>query len=459
MRGPFVPPDESVTPEPVATAESVAGAESTDGGAPSVNGATPAAAGAAAAPARPAGNPIRQVLALRDFRLYWGAQFLAALIGGISRFAFIWLALEISDLAAAPALLGLAVGIPGLLISLPAGAVSDRVDRRWLVIWVSLAGAVVLGVTAVLIEADLINLPLAMLTGFGVGAAVAIVTPALQAMVPQLVPRERLMSAVGLQNMGQSVAQIGGAVIGGGSITVFGLGPAFGIFVLIMLGAAGLMWLVNLPPYERAERAAGNAITSIVADIKSGLRYAFGRDPLRSLIIVGLFMGSGIGAYSILMPDIAKNELGQNAFATGLLFATLSIGMMITSLYLASREQIERRGLMFLSAFMCFGPGLFLIGLSNSYVLTAVIMIVWGGCGGVLMTSQRTLLQEHTEEQMMGRVMALFALTFNGLLPVSALYVGLMRAQFGPGDTLAIMGAVMFIGAGVIASRSALRHM
>ena len=60
---------------------------------------------------------------------------------------------------------------------------------------------------------------------------------------------------------------------------------------------------------------------------------------------------------------------------------------------------------------------------------------------------------------MMGRVMALFALTFNGLLPISALYVGLMRSQFGPGDTLAIMGAVMFLGAGVIASRSALRHM
>ena len=116
------------------------------------------------------------MLALRDFRLYWGAQFLAALIGGISRFAFVWMALEISDSSTAPALLGFSVGIPGLVVSLPAGAISDRVDRRVLVIWVSLAGAVVLAATAAIVQADLINLPIAMVLAFGVGAAVAIVT-------------------------------------------------------------------------------------------------------------------------------------------------------------------------------------------------------------------------------------------------------------------------------------------
>jgi MFS family permease len=399
------------------------------------------------------------VLALRDFRLYWGAQFLAALIGGISRFAFVWMALEISDSATAPAMLGFAVGIPGLIVSLPAGVISDRMDRRVLVIWVSLAGAIVLGATSAVLWADMINLPIAMVLAFGVGTAVAISTPALQAMVPQLVRPERLMNAVGLQNMGQSVAQIAGAVIGGGAITLYGLGPAFAIFTGIMLAAVALMWLVTLPPYERAERAAGSAIPSMLRDIWGGLNYAGGRDPLRSLIIVGLFMGSGIGAYSILMPDIGKNELGQSAFATSLLIGMLSVGMVTTSLFLASRHHVSRRGLMFLAAFNCFGPGLMAIGLSNSYALTVVIMIIWGGCGGVLMTSQRTLLQAHTEQHMMGRVMALFALTFNGLLPISAVYVGLMRSHFGPGDTLAIMGAVMAAGAILIASRSQLRHM
>jgi predicted MFS family arabinose efflux permease len=267
------------------------------------------------------------------------------------------------------------------------------------------------------------------------------------------------MSAVGLQNMGQSVAQVAGAVVSGGSISLLGLGPAFMVFTVLMLCSVVLMWMVNLPPYERAARAAGGAVASMIRDIRSGLNYSFGRDPLRSLMLVGLFMGSGIGAYSILMPDIAKNELGQGVLATSLLISMLSLGMVTTSLFLASRQQISRRGLMFLVAFNCFGPGLMAIGLSNHYALTVLIMVIWGGCGGVLMTSQRTLLQEFTEPHMMGRVMALFALTFNGLLPISAVYVGLMRSQFGPGDTLAIMGGVMAIGAVLIASRSQLRHM
>ncbi len=399
------------------------------------------------------------MLALRDFRLYWGALFLAGLIGGIVRFAFVWMAPEISDWKWAPELLFFSVGMPGLLISLPAGAIADRVDRRKLVVAVSLFGVVVLLATAAIVEAGQLNLPVAMVMAFGIGSVVAVIIPALQAMVPQLVSPQRLMSAVGLQNMGQAVAQIAGAVVGGASIEFLGIGPAFGVWTVVMLGAAILMWLVVLPPYERAADGAATNLRTMLSDIRAGIGYAMGRDPLRSLIIIGVFMGIGMGTYGVLMPEIGRDELGQDAFATSILFAMLSVGMMVSSLYLASRTNITRRGLMFLGAFNCFGPGLMAIGLSNSYPLTIGIMIIWGVCGGVLMTSQRTLLQTHTEPHMMGRVMSMFALTFNGLLPLSALYVALMRTHFSPGDTLAIMGTFMMVGAIYIASRSQLRHM
>ena len=404
-------------------------------------------------------SPIRELLALRDFRLYWGAQFLSALTGGIARFGFIWMALEISDRPSAPALLGFAVGMPGLIVSLPAGAIADRVDRRRLVVAVSLGGAAFLAATGALILSDLIGLPLAMLMAFGVGSAVSTATPALQAMVPQLVPPERLLSAVGLQNMGQSGAQLIGAMIGGGTISLLGLGPAFSIWAAILLLAGLLMWLVHLPPYERAQRTEGNIFASILRDIRAGLKYSFAADPLRSIMTVALFMGTGVAAYSILMPDIGRNQLGQDAFRTSLLFAILSVGMITSSLYLASRKQVPRQGLLFLITALFFGPGVVVIGLSTSYAITAAMMLIWGLSGGVMFTTQRTLLQTHTEGAMMGRVMALFALTFNGLLPISALYVALMRSSFGPGDTLAIMGPFMLAGTLVIALRSQLRRM
>ena len=404
-------------------------------------------------------SPIAEVLAIRDFRYYWAAQFLNALVAGISRFAFVWMALEISSLAAAAALMGLAIGLPGMLVTLPAGAIADRVDRRRLVMTVGVAGAAVFGAGAFLVFAGLMNLVVGMIIAAGVGTTVAITLPTFQAMVPQIVPPKRLLNGVAIQNTGQAVSQVLGAVIGGATIAAFGFGTAFLLWGAFLLASSALMIPVKLNPYERSESQAGSLIPSVLRSIRSGLAYGFGREPLRSLLIVGLFMGTGIGAFGILMPDIAKNELGQDALRTSLLFATMSVGMTVSSFILASRKQIGRKGLMHLFAFLCFGPGLLAIGLSNIYLATAGFMILWGAAGGVLMTSQRALLQEHTDPAMMGRVMSIVALAFNGMLPVAALYVLLMRSTFGPGDTLAIMGVVSAAGAILIASRSSLRHV
>jgi len=313
-----------------------------------------------------------------------------------------------------------------------------------------------------LVFADLMNLAVGMIIAAGIGTTIAVTMPTFQAMVPQIVPRTRLLNGIALQNMGQSVSLILGAVVGGGMIAAFGFGTAFLAWGVLMLGSAVLMIPVKLRPYEVDEvdeGVRGSVIPAVVRSIRSGLAYGFGREPIRSLLVVGLFMGTGIGVYGILMPDIAKNELGQNAFGTSLLFAVMSVGMTMSSLYLASRREIGRKGILHLSAFLLFGPGLFVIGISNVYVATAGFMILWGVAGGVLMTSQRALLQEHTDAAMMGRVMSIVALTFNGMLPVGALYVLLMRSIFDAGATLAIMGAATAVGAVLIAYRSPLRHV
>jgi MFS family permease len=404
-------------------------------------------------------SPIAEILAIRDFRFFWGAQFLNALIAGISRFAFVWFALEISDWTPAVAVMGLAVGIPGMVVTLPAGAIADRVDRRILVMAMSLAGSAIFGVAALLVFADLMNLAVGMIIAAGIGTTVAVTMPTFQAMVPQIVPRTRLINGIAIQNMGQSVSLILGAVVGGGTIAAFGFGPAFLAWGVLMLGSAILMIPVMLRPYEVEEGARGSVIPAVIRSIRSGLAYGFGREPTRSLLIVGLFMGTGIGTYGILLPEIAKNELGQNAFGTSLLFAMTSVGMTVSSLYLASRREIGRKGILHLAAFLCFGPGLFVMGISSVYVATGGFMILWGAAGGVLMTSQRALLQEHTDAAMMGRVMSIVALSFNGMLPVAALYVLLMRSIFDAGAALAIMGAATAVGAVLITSRSPLRHV
>lgn len=412
------------------------------------------------APAVVERNPIFVVAGMRSFRYFWFAQFLSALIGGVLRFAFVWLAIDISTSSNAAGLMGLAIGIPGLFVSLPAGVWSDRMDRRKLVTRVNIAGTVVLLALAALILADLITLPLAMLIAVGLGAVQASTLPAFQAMVPQLVPSERLMTGVALQNMGAMVSITIGAVLSGGSIALFG----FGVAALIWAGLLALSVLFMVPVRFRddaqapAARAAGGAVLSMVRDIAGVLRYAYGREPLRSLATTTLVMGVGIGAYTITLPQIARDDLGQGPFGTSLLFAFMSIGMVSTTLFLASRAQVRRKGVMFLIAFHLFGPGLLVIGLSDHYFVTAGFMVIWGVGGGMLMTSQRTLLQQHTPPELMGRMMALVALSMTGMIIFSALLLLGLGAWLDPGESLAAIGAFMLLYAMYTATRRELRE-
>lgn len=406
------------------------------------------------APAEVAGSPILAVLALRNYRYFWIAQFLTALVAGVLRFAFIWLALDLSDASAAEGLMGLSLGLPLLFLSLPAGVWSDRIDRRWLVLTVNLGAAAILALTAVLIWTDVITLWLAMLMALGSGAVQAATMPALQAMVPQLVPRERLMTGVALQNIGMQVSQLTGAAVGGGSIALMGTGNSFALWAGLMVLSSLMMWPVRLTPIAGQVEAASR---SMLASVLGGLRFAFGHEPVRSLMFASLMMGVGGGAFGVLLPAIGRNQLDQGPFQTALLSAALGIGMISSSLVLASRSYVRRKGVLFIGALFMFGPGLMVIGLSQVYLATFGFMIFWGVMGGILVTSQRTLLQEHTPDEMMGRVMSLMALSMGGTLPLAALAIVVLRQFFSEGETMALIGVAMIGVALVIARRRELR--
>jgi len=155
-------------------------------------------------------------------------------INGTVRFMFVWLMVTLTDWSAAEGLVGIALGVPALLLSLPAGAWSDRVDRqRFCMVWMT-ASAAALGIFAIVIGADLVTPSAAGLAAVIVGTCLIMMQPNLNAIVPLLVPRERLMNAAALQNgRGQSASFLGLAV-GGLVISLFGNAAGFGLPVLTM---------------------------------------------------------------------------------------------------------------------------------------------------------------------------------------------------------------------------------
>lgn len=407
-----------------------------------------------AAGARPVGpdvvaaRPIREVLSSSDFRRYWLAQFLSALGNGSLRFTFVWLALDLSDASSAPGLVGVALGLPGLFITIPAGVWSDRLDRRRLIVGVQAAAGAVLVLTAVATWADVMSVPLAALLAAVLGGLLAAAAPALQALVAALVPAERLMTGVALQGMGMNAALLFGAVVGGGTIALAGVGGAFAVLAVLQVLAAVAMSRVHLAARPAAARRG------MRGDIGEGLRFVVGTEPLRSLLGVGMLAGFTWGIVSILLPEVAKDVLGLEAFRASLLFASLGVGLMATSMILASRQHIARPGLLIAIALSTgLGGCVLVMGMSRSYVLTLAVMFVWGVGGGTSMTLQRGLLQRQTPDELMGRVMGVNSLTMMGSFPLAAGVASALSSLVGPADALVLTGVAAMVGAVVLGWR------
>lgn len=393
------------------------------------------------------------MLASPDYRRFWVAQMLSALANGSLRFTFVWLVLRLSDWEPVAGAIGVALGLPALLVSIPAGAVADRVDRRLLVVRLTIGAALVLALTSALVWTDVMTVPLAAACAASVGALLASVSPTFQAMVPLLVRPERLMTGVALQGIGQNFGMLFGAVVAGVAIAVAGVGGAFFTLGALQVLAALQMARVRLPERARAPRER-----NLRAEMGDGLRFVFGHEPVRSLVVISIVLGLMIGVVTVLLPGIAEDELGQGALGASMLFALIGVGMMTTSLWLARAGRLAHRGTWMATAFTIGAGGCVVVmGLSDSYVVTLVDMLVWGVGGGIVMTIQRTLLQEHTPDELMGRVMGVNSLAMLGSFPVAAVLAGVGAAALGPQGTLVAAGGLTVLAALLTAWRPAVR--
>jgi len=402
-------------------------------------------------------SPLGQTIRLRSFRFYWTASFFYFIAFGAQRFTFVWLVLELSDNEALAGLTVFALGIPAFFITLPAGAYADRLNRRRMFMASNALGGIVSMVAAALIWTEVMSVPIAIATAIAMGIATAATQPPLTAMVPTIVPRERLMNGIVLHTMGQNLGMILGVAVGGMAIQFWGLGGAFAILGVAFGLGIGAMMGVRIPPLPAIEGPP----LALGAQVRDGLSFIYHHDGLRNLIvltgIVGFFM---LGPVFVLMPVIARDDLGQNAFWSAQLFTFTSIGMLGMSVTLASIGGLNQKGKWILASLIMGGVNLILLGWSPWYPMTAFLMFIWGLCGGIMMNLNQTLAQSNTPDHMMGRVMSVVMLSIAGLMPMGSLIAGWGAVRFGSGEWLMGCG-VLLILLGIVswARLPALREM
>ena len=395
-------------------------------------------------------SPTFRALHNRNYRLYAMGGVVSNTGTWMQRVAQDWLVLQLhhGSAASASTALGITTGLqflPILLLSPYAGLVADRFSKRRLLqitqAWLGLSG-LLLGVLAVtgVVEPWMVY---AVAFTFGVGAAFD--APARQAFVSEMVDRDDLSNAVGLNSASFNLARVVGPALSGFLIAALGSGVrATGLVILVnavsylaVIGALQLMRTDELAPVVRAPRGKGM--------ISDGIRYVRSRPDLKLILVAVFFAGTFGMNFQMTSALMATQVFEKGPGEYGLLGSTLAIGSLTGALLGARRVGRPRLRLVILAG-LAFGIVEIALGLMPSYVAFAALTPLLGLSLLTMLNAANTTVQLSVGPSIRGRVMALYMMLVMGGTPLGAPIVGWVGATFGARWTLIGGGAMSVIG-------------
>jgi len=392
---------------------------------------------------RPGGfSRVRMLTPLRhrDFRLLWSGMCVSLMGDGIFLVAMAWQVYALSNAPTALALVGIAMTIPTIAFLLLGGVVSDRLDRRRVMLAADVTRGVAVAVMALLSMTGMLELwhVVALVALYGAGAA--FFGPAFDAIVPDVLPASELARANSLDQFVRPVAlRLAGPALGGLLIDAVGVGTAFA-FDAASFGISAIA-LVSMS--ARAPRPTGDAPVSVRADIRTGLDYVRRHVWLwatfaTAAIAYLLFMGPA----EVLLPYLVKNELGGSASDLGLVFAAGGIGSVGCAVVLGQRG-LPRRDI----TFMYLAWTLATVAVAGYGLASAVWQLMLASLAFNALETAGTIVwatakQRHVPAALLGRVSSLDWLISIGLLPVSFALPGPVSAAIGAQTTLVAAGLI-----------------
>ena len=407
------------------------------------------------------GNPgsIKPIELLRipDFRYLWTNSFLFILVQSTQRFAFVWLALDLGAKSDISGVILFVMGVPALVISLPVGVMSDRMDRRLLLMGSQLGALATTVVIATMVTTDTITINWAIAGSFVAGIFIALGTPVRTAMLPTVVPGDKLVGAIAVSTIGSNIGLIIGPATAGPVIKMWGIQGAFWLQAVLYL-----VGFVSLLPLRVPERVAQKR-APLREEIMGGVSFIRGNEAVRSFyVLLGastLFM---MAPWIVLGPQIAREQVGATGSQTTALFALLGVGQFLISMgIMRFNHKMVRKGMWFMCG-LCWGSSVqIVLGQSSSIPMMGVFLFLWGIGGGFYMNLNQTLIQNNTPAHVMGRVMAIHSLLMSGLAPTGALLVGFIarRVDSAPMVFSACGAAMLFTAAYFLSFKKHLRPM
>ncbi len=359
-----------------------------------------------------------------------------------------WLVYRITGSVALLGLIGFAAQFPIFLLTAFGGAIADRYSRRTILIITQASAMTTATILAFLTLSGAIEVWHLFVLATISGIVNAFDIPARQSFVIDMVGREDLLNAVALNSSVFNGARIVGPAIAGILVAAVGEGWCFFgnavSYIAVLTGLGAMHIAPKIAEYKKG---------STIEKIKEGFAFVARTKPIRSLLLLlGLVSLMGM-PYAVLMPIFAEEILHGGVRGLGILMGASGAGALVAALTLAAKRNLKGLGRWVAASSGAFGVFLILFSLSETFWLSAALLVPIGFSMMLQMAASNTLVQAMVPDDLRGRAMAVYSMMFMGMAPIGALLSGSFAGYLGAPLTVAIGGAVCIVGSLLFASQ------
>lgn len=389
-----------------------------------------------------AGGALR-ALAHRNFRLFWTGALLSNTGTWMQTMAQGWLMLQLTNSAFWLGFDGFAATSPGLLLTLLGGVFADLLDRkRLLIVTQAISGAVAL-VLALLIWTHVIHFSMILVASFVTGCCFALAGPSYQAITFDLVGRRDLPNAIALNSAQFQLSRVLGPALAGFALRLFGVAGCFFVNGLSYVAIVASLALVRMPTAPAAAARPTADRRAIWRDLTAGLNYVRRRRRVFTLLLVSGTTSLFGAPYMTMLPIFARDVLRLSESGLSVMMGAAGAGSFCAAIMLTLLGNVPRKGRFVLGGSFVFAASL--VGFALSHVVAASLAFLFVLGFGIVSSVAVTniLLQQLVTDEMRGRVMSMFMLSFIGAFPIGNFIAGISAKYFGAPHTLAAGGLIL----------------
>jgi MFS family permease len=386
-----------------------------------------------------------RALAGRDFRVYFFGQVVSLIGTWVQQVALSWIAYRITGSAFMLGLVAFSGQIPMLLATPLGGVLADRFSKRNILLWTQVIEMAVAAILSVVAWQEGFNSTILIVASVVLGACGAIEMPSRQAFISEIIHDRSVMgNAIALNSMTFNGARLIGPAVAGFVLAVFNEPICFAINAASYIAAIYTLLIIH--PEAPSRHQAGGSLWE-------ALQYLLQFSPARWLVTTVAVCSICIAPFLTFMPVYAKDIFHGGPDLLGTLLGASGGGALAASLYLANRKSVVGLGNRIILA--CLAGGVASAAFAYNPLMTVALPLLFlsGGAFILIVTSCNILLQTMVPGHLRGRVMALYTISFIGMLPIGSLVYGGLAHVIGGVQPVFVISGVIFIVFGYVLTR------